>query len=117
MHQFKKLNVYQRALKLTKVVRQITHNFPKNEIFGLSAQFKRAADSIVLNIAEGAGNVSKKEFARFLSFSIRSAYECEGCLDIALQNEFINTKTHEKLTTECSEIAAMLDGLSKSLSR
>lgn len=117
MHQFKKLNVYQRALTLTRTVRQTTKKFPKDELFGLTSQFKRAVDSIVLNIAEGAGNTSKKEFARFLTFSIRSAYECNGCLDIALINEFIDEKHHENLTNECNEIAAMLDRLSKSLNR
>ncbi|MBU1297762.1 MAG: four helix bundle protein [Bacteroidetes bacterium] len=82
----------------------MTRTFPKEELYGLTSQFRRAADSIVLNIAEGSGCTSKKEFSQFLGYSIRSGFECIGCLDIALENKFIN-----------EEIIAMLDGLQKSL--
>ena len=76
MHKFKELDVYKKALTFTRVVRETSKRFPKDELFVLSSQFRRAADSIVLNIAEGAGNSSKKEFARFLDYSIRSGFEC-----------------------------------------
>jgi four helix bundle protein len=87
MHKLKDLNVYQKALKFTKIVRKITRTFPKEELYGLTSQFRRAADSIVLNIAEGSGCTSKKEFSQFLGYSIRSGFECIGCLDIALGEE------------------------------
>jgi len=90
MHRFKKLEVYNKALVLTRLVRKATEGFPRTEVFGLSSQFRRAADSIVLNVAEGAGNSSIKEFARFLDFSIRSGFECLGCCDIALVNEYFS---------------------------
>ena len=54
-----KLQVYRKALIFTKGIRKIVKAFPKDELFGLTSQCKRAADSIVLNIAEGAGNSSK----------------------------------------------------------
>jgi hypothetical protein len=57
MHKFKELDVYKKALTFTRVVRETTKRFPKDELFVLSAQFRRAADSIVLNIAEGAGGI------------------------------------------------------------
>ena len=63
----------------------------------LNSQFKRAADSIVLNIAEGAGNSSNKEFIHFLDYSIRSSFECKGCVDIALENQFIEQPEHQIL--------------------
>ena len=72
MHRFRDLHVYQRALQLTKMVRKATKKFPKDEQFGLKAQFRRASDSISLNISEGAGNNSKREFSRFLAYSIRA---------------------------------------------
>lgn len=84
-------------------------------MFVLTAQFKRAADSIALNISEGAGNTSDKEFARFLTYSIRSGYECVGCIDIAFINEFILNETHSALDKEIHEILAMLVGLQQSL--
>ena len=117
MHKFKELDVYKKALTFTRVVRETTKRFPKEELFVLSSQFRRAADSIVLNIAEGAGNSSKKEFARFLDYSIRSGFECLGCLDIALENKFIEESAHSTLTHDVNEIVAMLYGLKKSLFR
>lgn len=90
MNKFKDLLVYKKALRLTRVVRQTAKMLPKDELFGLTAQFRRAADSIVLNIAEGVGNASKKEFARFLDYSICSGFECIACLNIALENEYVD---------------------------
>lgn len=116
MHRFRELKVYQRSLELTKTIRQVTQNFPKSEQFVLSVQFRRAADSIPLNIAEGAGNRSKKEFARFLIYSIRSGYECVGCVDIALTNGYIQKTMHLGLDKEIHEVIAMLVGLHQSLS-
>jgi four helix bundle protein len=117
MNKLNDLKVYQKALMLTKAVRKIVRTFSKEELFVLSSQFRRAADSIALNIAEGAGSNSKKEFAQFLNYSIRSGFECAGCLDIALENEFIGTKEFNEMKSNVNEIIAMLDGLQKSLKR
>lgn len=113
MHKLKDLKVYRKALTFTKMIRKTTKRFPKDELFILISQFRRAADSIVLNIAEGAGNSSKKEFARFLDYAIRSGFECIGCSDIALENEFIDDTTHNEILNAVNEIIAMLDGLQK----
>jgi len=113
VHKLKDLKVYQKALNFTGLVRQTTKSYPKEELFVLTAQFRRAADSIVLNIAEGAGNSSRKEFSKFLGYSIRSGFECLGCTDIAFANGFINSDTHESLNCQANEIIAMLDGLQK----
>jgi four helix bundle protein len=115
MHKLNDLKVYHKALMLTKTVRKIVKTFPKEELYVLSSQFRRAADSIVLNIAEGAGSNSKKEFAQFLNYSIRSGFECVGCLDIALENGFIEKKECDEIKSNVNEIIAMLDGLQKSL--
>lgn len=117
MHKFKDLKVYQKALLFTKLVRVATKKFPKEELFILTSQFKRAADSIVLNIAEGAGNTSKKEFSHFLDYSIRSGFECLGCLDIALENEFVTKNVYDEIAFAVNEIVAMLYGLQKSLKK
>jgi four helix bundle protein len=115
MNKFEDLVVYRKALHLTSVVRKTTKTFPKDELFGLTSQFRRAADSIVLNIAEGAGNSSGKEFARFLDYSIRSGFECIGCLDIALENKLIDNTVYSECIQQVKEITAMLYGLKKSL--
>jgi four helix bundle protein len=114
VEKFRTLHVYQKALDFTKVVRKITKSFPKDELFGLISQFRRAADSIVLNIAEGVGNSSKIEFARFLDFSIRSGFECLACLDIAIRSEYVDKINYDELSSQANEIIAMLDGLKKS---
>ena len=117
MHRFQKLDVYQRSLDFTRTTRQISQIFPKNEQYVLSAQFRRAADSISLNICEGAGNDSPKEFSRFLAYSVRSGYECTGCLDIALHNGFISKEVHAKHSAEIQEMVAMLVALQKSIQK
>ncbi len=76
---------------------------------------RRAADSIVLNITEGAGNISGKEFARFLNYSIRSGFECKGCIDIAAINKYIDEEKRISLKNDANELIAMLDGRHKSL--
>jgi four helix bundle protein len=97
MHNFRKLQVYQKGLKLSKSVKIATNLFPKKELFSLTSQFQRATDSIVLNIAEGAGNRSNKEFAKFLDYAIRSVHECIGCIDIALENHYTTEEQHKYL--------------------
>lgn len=115
MHNFRKLKVYDKSIDLGCVIRKTVKKFPKEEMYALSQQFRRAVDSIALNIAEGSGNSSEKEFSKFLDYSIRSAYECTCCLDIALRNEFITKETYDQLFAQTDEIIAMLVGLQKSL--
>jgi four helix bundle protein len=117
MHDFRKLDVYQRALFFTKRVRGITASFPREELYGLMSQFRRAADSIVQNLAEGAGCASKKEFARFIGYSARSGYECGGCADIASILEYISKKDYDELIDETNQIVAMMIGLQRSWQR
>lgn len=115
MHRYENLSVYQKSLVFTRTVRECTRQFPKEELYNLTSQFRRAADSITLNIAEGGGNMSEKEFARFLTYSIRSGCECKGCIDIAEINGYINEEKKITLRNDANEIIAMLDGLHKSL--
>lgn len=96
-------------------VRKVTNDFPKRELFSLTSQFKRAVDSIVLNIAEGAGNRSNKEFAKFLDYAIRSAHECIGCVDIALESKYTTEQQHKYLFEQIDEIIAMLIGFQRTI--
>ena len=70
---FEKLKVWQKAIDFSAEIHKLTRNFPKEELFILTSQIKRAADSIALNIAEGSTGQSNPEFRRFLGFSLRSA--------------------------------------------
>jgi len=117
MHDFRKLDVYKRALLFTKTVRKVTAAFPREEMFALALQYRRAADSIVLNIAEGAGCASKKEFLKFLGCSVRSGYECGGCADISVTQDYISKKEYDDLIDETNQIVSMLIGLRRSLQK
>jgi four helix bundle protein len=117
MHDFRKLEVYQRAIEYTVSVRSTVKTFPHNEAFILTPQFCRAADSIALNIAEGAGCSSQKEFSRFLGYAIRSGYECGACIDIAAMQSYMDLDCRMKLNQRVEEIIRMIVGLRKSLHR
>ena len=111
---FENLIVYQKALDYVDLVYQLTDKFPKDEIFGLTSQFKRAANSIALNIGEGSGG-TKNEFANFIRISYRSMEECVVCTSLAQRRKFINDKQFMESRTKLLEIAKMLSGLRKSM--
>ncbi len=102
---------------MSKSVRKMTKDFPKNELFSLTLQFQRATDSIVLNIAEDAGNRSNREFAKFLNYAIRSAHECIGCIDIASEIKYVTKQQHKGLFAQIDEIIAMLIGFQRTLTK
>ena len=82
---FESLKVWQKAIDLSVEVDLATKDFPKEELYVLVSQMKRAADSVSLNIAEGSIGQSNAEFARFLTYSIRSNIEVVGCLHLAIK--------------------------------
>ena len=92
---FEDLRVWDRAVKLSARVDGLTNNFPKSEMFVLSSQIKRAADSVALNIAEGSTGQSVKEFKRFLTIAIRSGIEVISCLYVGRERKIINEQEFE----------------------
>lgn len=115
MHNFRKMKIYEKSLNFSGQVYQFTKLFPKEEQFGLTNQLRRAVISISLNIAEGSGNKSNKEFKRFLEIALRSSYEVMSCLEIALRLGYCKKEDYENLIAESDEIAAMIVGFSKQL--
>jgi len=111
---FENLKVYQRALEYIDFVYEISRLFPKNETFALADQWKRAATSICLNIAEGSGG-SKLEFGRFLRISRRSVRECIAITEICNRQKFISNELKQKSRSYCLELSKMLNALIKSL--
>ncbi len=114
MHNFEKLNVYQKSLDVVDYAYGLTLKFPKEEMFALSNQLRRAVTSIVLNIAEGSGR-TKKEFAHFLNMARTSAYECSAIAEIARRRNYITEKEFEYFYTELEIIIKMLNKLKLSV--
>ncbi len=114
MHNFEKLNVYQRSLDIIDKIYQITKKFPKDELFSLTSQLKRASVSIALNIAEGSGR-SKKDFSHFLDIARTSAYECSAILEISERRKYISSKNFNYLYNELEIIIKMINKLKSSI--
>ena len=72
---FENLKVWQKAIDLTMEIHDLTRKFPKEELYILTAQIKRAADSTALNIAEGSTGQTNAEFRQFIIYAVRSAIE------------------------------------------
>ena len=112
---FEKLNVWKKAIELSFDVHQLTRDFPKEELYILTSQIKRAADSIALNIAEGSTGQTNAEFRQFIGYAIRSAIEVVSCLYIGRKRKLIKENEFSRLYSETEQIVKMLQALRKSL--
>ena len=113
---FENLQVWQKALDLTDAVNILTKTtFPKDELFILTSQIKRAADSVVLNIAEGCTGQSNAVFKNFLSYALRSAIEVVSCLFIAKRRGIISDGDFQRLYDEYQSLTKMLTSLRNTL--
>jgi len=113
---FEELKVYQKSLVFVDEVYKITKKFPKEEIYGLTSQFRRAASSIALNIAEGAGSTNP-EFRRYSQIVLNSIKECVVCTEIAKRQSFFGVQEYEKARKDLSELSKMITSLMKYLSK
>ncbi len=113
---FENLKVYQKSLEYIDLVYEITKNFPKDETFSLTNQFRRASVSICLNIAEGSGG-SKAEFNQFLKIARRSVKECVAVAEISYRQKFISSEYKKQSRESCIELSRMISGLMKSLKK
>lgn len=92
MKNFRDLNVWEKAHDLTRSIYLFTKNLPREELYGITSQIRRAAVSIPTNIAEGCGRVSDSDFKRFLQYSMGSACELEYLLLVSLDLSFLDKK-------------------------
>lgn len=86
---FEKLIIWQKAMEFGENIYQLTRKFPKDEIYNLTSQILRAADSIALNISEGSIGQTIPEFKKFIGYSIRSLAEVVTCLYKAKKRKYI----------------------------
>ncbi len=112
---FESLQVWQRALDLTEEIDQLTKTFPKEELYVLTSQIKRAADSVVLNIAEGCIGQTNPVFKTFLGYALRSGIEVVSCLFIARKRKIIDDADFQKLYDDYQTLTKMITALRNTL--
>jgi four helix bundle protein len=111
MRDFKKLSVWQKAHLLVVTVYKVTSAFPRDELYGLTSQIRRACVSIPANIAEGCGREGEAEFGRFLHIALGSASELEYHLLLAYELKYLEIKEHGQLDIQVNEVKRMLIAL------
>lgn len=117
MQDYKKLEVWKKAHLLVKDIYALTITFPKEELYGMVSQIRRASVSIPTNIAEGAGKASKADFGRYLQIAFGSANEVEYLLFLSFELNYLGKEKFEPMNTRIEEIKKMLSGLLKSVKR
>lgn len=108
---YRDLQVWKRSILLVKSVYIATSQFPRDEVYGLRSQMRRAAVSIPSNIAEGQARLSQKEFLRFLSNARGSLAELETQVTLSFELGLFEKPLLGTLMEECEEIGRMLNGL------
>lgn len=112
---YRDLNVWQISMELVKDVYEITATFPKEELYGLTQQLRRATISIPSNIAEGSGRCSTQEFARFANIASGSLCEVETQILLAVSLCYVTPEKCNLLLQKADRISKMLYSLHKSL--
>ena len=115
MKDFRQLKVWEKSHQLALAIYKVTAKFPKEELYGLTSQIRRASMSIPTNIAEGCGRNTDAEFARFLQIAMGSASETEYQLLLSHDLEFLTKAQYDQLNINVTEIKRMLASLLKTL--
>jgi len=116
IHSYKDLIVWQKAVDLVAVIYKLTEEFPKEELFGLTSQIKRAAVSIPSNIAEGRFRGTRKDFLQFLRIAYSSGAELETQIEIAKRLPKTKNIDYKKADLLLVEVMKMLNKMLSKLS-
>lgn len=111
MQNYKDLKVWEKAHRFTLDVYEATKSFPKEEIYSLTNQLRRASSSIPANIAEGCGKNTQADFAHYLNISLGSSNEAEYFLILARDLKYLNEDSFANLFKIVNEVKAMLISL------
>ena len=112
---FQDLVVWQRAMEMTVAVYRATQSFPREEIYGLTSQMRRAAVSVASNIAEGRGRITSGEFRQFLGLAQGSNYEIQTQILVAKQLEMGKPELLDEAQALSIEVGKMLSALIASI--
>lgn len=115
MRDFHQLQIWQRSHKLTLAIYKATNRFPREEVYGLTSQLRRAISSVPTNICEGCGRKTNADFARFLQISVGSASEVEYELLLAHDLNYLTDNEYDNFNKEIVEIRKMLNKFIKKL--
>lgn len=114
---FRNFPIYTELRSFIKDIYILANSLPRQEQFGLTSQLRRAATSVLLNIAEGSMKKSDAELNRFLLMAIGSIGEIVAILDLCLDQEYITSSFHTNFMIKCENIAKQLYGFSRKLKR
>jgi len=116
MHNYKEMKIWQKGRMLVKEIYQLTQKFPSDERFGLTSQARRAAVSIPLNISEGAGRGTDKDFSHFLDLARGSVNEVETLIFLSNDLEYISIEEVNYLLVKTEELGKMIVAFQTKLS-
>lgn len=108
---YRDLIAWRKGMLLVTAIYRATQSFPKDEIYGLSSQLRRAAVSVASNVAEGQARYSRREFCRFLSNARGSLAEVETQIMIASDLAYLPPKETDLLLIKAAELGRILNGL------
>ena len=112
---FKELIAWQKAMALVESVYRATRSWPREELYGLTSQVRRAAVSIPSNLAEGHGRTGPREYAHHVSIAFGSLSELETQILIAQSLGYATSETAELLAAEIADVRKLIRGLLRSL--
>lgn len=115
MNNYKKLNVWQNSHSLTLKIYEATKSFPKEELFGLTSQMRRASVSIPSNLAEGTARRSQKEFSRFIEIAQGSAFELEYQLLLSSELGYLKSNDFTSTNAQLTHVLKELHNLQKAI--
>ena len=117
MRDHTKLRAFELADALAVEIYKLTRSFPKEEMFGLTSQMRRAAVSIPSNIVEGCARHTEADYIHFLDIAYGSSRELQYQLSLAHKLGYVKDEGHERLRALCEETSKVLNGLVRSLRR
>mgnify|MGYP003586312277 CR=1 FL=1 len=112
---FEGLEIFHLAVEFSVGVHDLVKKFPAEERFDLTSQARRAANSIVLNIAEGSGRGTKKDFSHFLDMALGSTFETVACFFIAERQSYISRQDLEKIKKEAESLGKKINAFKTTL--
>lgn len=115
MFRFEHLEIWKESINLSKEIYGLVKKFPKEELFALGDQLRRAAVSISANIAEGSGSNSNKDFSNFLGIAIKSLFEVVSLITISKDNTYISNKEFDAMHNKAELLAKRIQALRNTL--